>query len=61
METHNSIRRGSSTDVQNKVEYVQQTNLRDMKSKGLTLWMVSVIVDQIVGIPTKAINIPFGK
>jgi hypothetical protein len=37
METHNSIRRGSSTDVQNKVEYVQQTNLRDMKSKGLTL------------------------
>ncbi len=42
MEVHNSIRRGSWTHVQNKAEYVEQTNWKDMKSKGLTLLMVDV-------------------
>ncbi len=61
METHNSIGRGSWTHVQNKTEYVHQKNWKDMKSKRLTLSMVGVVTNQIVGISTKAINVPIGK
>ncbi len=42
MEAHNSIGRGSWTHVQNWTKYIQQTNWKDMKYKGLTLSMVDV-------------------
>ncbi len=61
METHNLIGRGSWTHVQNKAEYVHQTNWKDMNSKILTLSMVGVVANQIVGMSTKAINVPIGK
>ncbi len=61
MEAHNSIGRGSWTHVQNKVEYVQQTNWRDMKSKGLIWSMVGVVANQIIQISTKVTNAPIGK
>jgi len=42
MEAHNSIGKGSWTHVQNWTKYIQQTNWKDMKYKGLTLSMVDV-------------------
>jgi hypothetical protein len=44
MEIHNSTGRGSWTHVQIRAKYVQQTNKKNMKFKGLTLSMIDVKV-----------------